>query len=72
MPIHFLFQCIPWSSQLVVGSNPMKEGGFAQSMRFNYGMPRLYVGSRGDWTSENPLKVVQCTTELPAQVAPGL
>lgn len=50
----------------------MKEGGFAQSMRFNYGMPRLYVGSRGDWTSENPLKVVQCTTELPAQVAPGL
>lgn len=35
----------------------MKEGGFAQSVHLHYGLPRLYMGSRGDWMSKNPLKM---------------
>lgn len=72
MSIRCLFQCTPLSSQLVVGLNPMKEGGFVQSVHFNYGKPRLYVASWGDWTGKNPLKVVQCTAKLLVQVAPAL
>lgn len=26
----------------------MKEGGFAQSVHFNYEMPRLYMGLHGE------------------------